>query len=208
MIIEKSTEGVFVFTNAIIYGYPTCYDFRHMKVVIGLGNPGKMYQYTRHNVGAKFVEDLAEGAVWKENKAASAKLALNSDNQVLFVLPTTYMNRSGAALTYVKKKYPKIGNEDLFVIHDDLDVALGEYKIQFGKGPHEHNGLLSLYQAWGSSAFWHIRIGIDGRMGSRDVPGQQYVLQPFSPDEVVKLENVALSLIPQVKNQLQQEYTQ
>ncbi len=178
-----------------------------MKVVIGLGNPGKMYQYTRHNVGAKFVGYLAKDETWKENATAGANLAMSADKRILYVLPTTYMNRSGQALAYIKKKYPKIGNEELFVIHDDLDIVLGEYKFQFGKGPHEHNGLLSLYQTWGSSAFWHVRIGIDGRMGARDIPGQEYVLQPFSPDEVVKLDNVALSLLPQLKNQLLQEYT-
>lgn len=173
-----------------------------MKVVIGLGNPGKNYQFTRHNVGANLVSQLAGQLVWKSNKTAQAKLTESPDKSVLYVLPTTYMNRSGESLAYIKKKYPKIQNEDLFVAHDDLDIPLGEYKIQFGKGPHEHNGLLSLYQTWGSASFWHIRIGIDGRNGSREIPGQQYVLQPFIGEEVVQLENVLLALIPQLKLKL------
>lgn len=173
-----------------------------MKVVIGLGNPGKTYQFTRHNVGANLVSQLADQLVWKSNKTAQAKLAESPDKSTLYVLPTTYMNRSGESLAYIKKKHPKIQNEDLFVAHDDLDIPLGEYKIQFGKGPHEHNGLLSLYQTWGSASFWHIRIGIDGRNGAREIPGQQYVLQPFIGDEVVRLEQVLLTLIPQLKLKL------
>lgn len=173
-----------------------------MKVVIGLGNPGKIYQFTRHNVGQTVVGSLVDQDSWKVSKSAQAKLAFNDQQNVLFAIPTTYMNQSGKVLAYLKKKYPQLHNTDLFVVHDDLDIPIGEFKIQFGKGPHEHNGLLSLYQAWGSTSFWHVRIGIDGRNGAREIPGQQYVLQPFIGDEVARLEQVLLSLIPQLKLKL------
>lgn len=173
-----------------------------MKVVIGLGNPGKIYQFTRHNVGQSVVGSLVDQDKWKVSKSAQAKLAFNDQQDVLFAISTTYMNQSGKVLTYLKKKYPQLQNTDLFVVHDDLDIPIGEFKIQFGKGPHEHNGLLSLYQAWGSSSFWHVRIGIDGRKGNRDLAGQQYVLQPFTAQEKTMINQLNLTLIPQLKLKL------
>ncbi|GAG99434.1 unnamed protein product, partial [marine sediment metagenome] len=70
-----------------------------------------------------------------------------------------------------------------FVIHDDLDLELGTYKIQFGIGPKVHNGLLSIYESLGTDRFWHVRVGIDGRGGSRNISGSDYVLGKFSPKQ-------------------------
>lgn len=169
-----------------------------MKVILGLGNPGKQYQETRHNVGARFVRAFAGDLEWKENKTAQALLAEDLTNKWLFALPQTFMNRSGETLKYLKKKHPKLESDHLFVVHDDLDIPIGEYKVQFAKGPHDHNGLFSLYQAWGSTQFWHIRIGIDGRAGMRSISGQEYVLQPLSPDERVLFEQMSLRLTPEL----------
>lgn len=173
-----------------------------MKVVIGLGNPGEKYQQTRHNIGAVVVTELAGQAIWRENKVAQANMAVSPDGSLLFVLPQTYMNRSGNSLAFIKKKYPQLVGDDLFVLHDDLDIPIGESKIQFEKGPHVHNGLTSLYQNWGSKAFWHVRIGVDGRAGIRNEPGQDYVLQSFTPEEKLLLEQMQLRLLPQLCKQL------
>ncbi len=111
-----------------------------MKVIFGLGNPGETYQRSRHNIGATIVRHLVDEAIWREITTAQALMASSQDASLLLVLPQTFMNRSGNTLSFIKKKYPQLVGEDLFVIHDDLDIPIGEFKIQFEKGPHVHNG--------------------------------------------------------------------
>ncbi len=97
------------------------------------------------------------------------------------------MNRSGTAVRSILDFYhlnPKNGLNDLYIIHDDLDIELGKYKLQLGVGPKIHHGLQSIYQALGTDQFWHVRVGIDHRFGDRSIPGEAYVLQNFTPEEI------------------------
>ena len=109
------------------------------------------------------------------------------------------MNKSGDAAGYVKKKHPKLNMNDLFIIHDDLDIKLGEYKIQKGKGPKEHKGLNSVYEKLGSKDFWHVRVGVENRDKENRIPGEKYVLQNFEKAEmdIIKktIQKVAYKLI-------------
>lgn len=176
-----------------------------MKLIIGLGNPGKNYQYTRHNVGFLFVEYLQSrheyvGTEFKFQKKHEAEL---SDSSELTLLkPQTFMNESGKAvrsyLEYYDKNW-KNNLDSLYVAHDDLDLEFGTYKIQFGKGPKVHNGLLSLYEHLHTQDFWHIRIGVDARGGERTIPGKDYVLSSFLAQEQEKL----LEIFENIKEEIQ-----
>jgi len=161
-----------------------------MKIYVGLGNPGKDYQHTRHNAGFMLVDAMAEefGLNFKFEKKFNAQLAVKRDD-IFLIKPQTFMNNSGQALRafldYLKINIqdPFSGPEDLIVAHDDLDLALGTYKLQKGTGPKEHNGLQSIYQHLGTKDFWHLRLGIDSRNGVRKIAPADYVLQVMPPEE-------------------------
>lgn len=177
------------------------------RIIIGLGNPGSQYAQTRHNVGQQFLDFAWPNLAWKFEKLGQYVCALSpAPHQAILVKPQTYMNRSGDALRFLQKKYEGMRAEQLVVVHDDLDLTLGSWKVQLGTGPHGHNGLESLYAAWGSTNFWHVRIGIDGRAGDRSIPSTAYVLQPFTPVEREKLQAVfaQIMLHPLVNSQLDQ----
>lgn len=158
-----------------------------MNIVIGLGNPGNIYKNTRHNVGFEIVHSLAEtlnSPKFTLKKKLKAEVCKVDDN--ILAVPTTYMNGSGfaakAVIDYYKKNHKK-NFENVYVVHDDLDLALGEFKVKFASGPVAHNGLLSVYQHLGTKNFWHVRVGIDGRDGDRSIEPASYVLHRFAPGE-------------------------
>lgn len=144
-----------------------------MKLLVGLGNPGAKYEQTRHNVGFMFLDYLKQ----------QHKL----DKQVQTLKPETYMNRSGIAVSRELSFY-KLQPADLMVVHDDLDLKLGEFKIQFGKGPKLHNGIESIEHSIGSKEFWRVRVGVDNRVPDNRVSGESYVLQNFTPEELLLLQ--------------------
>ncbi|MBL7036703.1 aminoacyl-tRNA hydrolase [Candidatus Microgenomates bacterium] len=139
-----------------------------MKLIIGLGNPGKKYKNNRHNVGHMVVDKLV------------GVKALKTDG---------FMNASGIFVEKQVSKY-KLHLEDLFVVFDDLDIKLGEIKIQLGKGPKDHNGLLDIYEKLGTKDFWHVRVGVENRVEDKRIPGEKYVLQDFTDEEKKVLEEV------------------
>lgn len=146
-----------------------------MKVIIGIGNPGIDYAKTRHNVGHMVVNRITSD--------------LNSKSKLLIFKSSNFMNQSGEFVSKILKKY-KCQMSDLYIIHDDLDILLGEYKIQFGRGPKDHNGLRSIDNALGTDEYWHVRVGIDNRPLDERPMGDEYVLQNFSEEEVKVIENV------------------
>lgn len=158
-----------------------------MKVIIGLGNPGEKYQHNRHNVGFMVLDSLkskldTDNLKFEMNKKFNAEI-FQTKNYIL-VKPQTFMNDSGFTVSAVCRFF-KIKYEDLYIVHDDLDIKIGNYKIQFGKGPQVHNGLLSIEQELGIDQFWNVRVGVENRevRGNKGVPGVVYSLQNFSPDE-------------------------
>ena len=163
-----------------------------MKLIVGLGNPGEKYSESRHNTGFVVLDKLAQELGIKNYELSKKFQSLITKNpSLIFAKPQTFMNDSGIAVSSLAAFY-KLPATDIFVIHDDLDIKLGEYKIQKGKGPREHNGLLSIYEKLGHKDFWHVRVGIDNREVSNvskvsQVPnvmsGQDYVLQKFSEEE-------------------------
>lgn len=153
-----------------------------MKIIIGLGNPGPEYQNTRHNAGVMLVDKLAERMQsaygWRKFYGA---MIFKTDDLWLVKSKDVFMNESGRLLQGLPEG-------DLYVAHDDLDIKLGEYKIQKGRGPKEHNGVKSIENVLKTKDFWRIRIGIE----NRQVPigGETYVLQTFSVEEKGVLEGV------------------
>lgn len=159
-----------------------------MKLFVGLGNPGKAYENSRHNVGAGFIDYIAQTANLNfENKFKGkfTDLTIN-DEKVLLLKPETYMNKSGDAVSELVNFY-KISPEEIYIVFDDLDILQGDYKIQVGKYPKIHNGVNDVIRKIGTDKINFIRIGVDARSQlERDfIKGSDYVLQKtdfdFSP---------------------------
>lgn len=138
-----------------------------MKLIIGLGNPGEKYKDTRHSVGHMLIEQLS-----KIPQLQGVKI-FKSDK---------FMNDSGAFVLKTLNTY-KVQPDSLYVVHDDLDIKLGEYKIQFGKGPKDHNGLKDTYDKLDTKGFWHVRVGVENREVLGIPRGEDYVLQDFTSEE-------------------------
>lgn len=167
-----------------------------MKVIVGLGNPGEKYQYNRHNVGFMVVEELQrsldsarDDGEFVFSKKFNAEIILTKE--YIFAKPQTFMNESGVSVAKICQFY-KIKLTDLYIVHDDLDIKIGNYKIQHGKGPQVHNGLLSIEEKLGTDQFWNVRVGVENRevRGNKGIPGVVYSLQNFSSEEKKIVEGV------------------
>jgi PTH1 family peptidyl-tRNA hydrolase len=169
-----------------------------MKLLVGLGNPETRYLHTRHNAGFLFVDyyqSQQQTTPFLEQKKFFS--SISKGDEIILAKPLTYMNKSGQAVSSLINFY-HIDLNDLIVAHDDLDLALGSFKLQLGTGPKIHNGLNSIYQQLASKQFWHLRIGVDSRNGDRSIPGTDYVLQNFSPAEFKILDEVFSQAIKQI----------
>lgn len=159
-----------------------------MKLVIGLGNPEPKYSKTRHNTGFMVVDVLQE---------------LKPPRQVVVKRSAAFMNESGKYVRNLVEKYA-ISPDGLYVVHDDLDLPLGSFKIQLGKGPKDHNGLKSIDNALGTNRYWHVRMGIENRDPNNRIDGYDYVLEDFSKSEkeiVDKtIEDLCKKLVTLLKN--------
>ncbi|MBI5045453.1 MAG: aminoacyl-tRNA hydrolase [Candidatus Niyogibacteria bacterium] len=164
-------------------------------IIVGLGNPGKEYENTRHNTGrifALFFAKYAEAENFVFNKKLNAETAEGaiSKEKFLIALPNTYMNKSGSAIkplvTSVKKA------KDLIVIHDDLDIPSGRFKISFGKNSGGHKGVESIMRAIKTKDFTRIRVGISPKKkpsGEKNV--EKLILGKFTPAETAELKKLA-----------------
>lgn len=153
-----------------------------MKIVVGLGNPGREYALTRHNVGFMTADKLAERwgvASWRERFNAVVG-EYRGDDTVLLVKPQTYMNLSGRAVAALVNWY-KLAPADLLVIYDDLDLPAGKLRLRSAGGAGGHRGIESILYELGSDAFARVRIGI-GRP-PEFMETADYVLSRFSKEE-------------------------
>ena len=150
-----------------------------MKLVVGLGNPGEKYAGTRHNVGFVVVDRLVGEEEFKMEKKFKSEIVRMGE--VLVAKPQSFMNKSGDVVSEVVRFY-KVETDDLWVIHDDLDIRLGSYKVQKGVGPKVHNGVGNIEERLGENEFWRVRVGVDNRE-SREVSGEEYVLGKFRSSE-------------------------
>jgi PTH1 family peptidyl-tRNA hydrolase len=183
-----------------------------MKLVVGLGNPGEKYKNNRHNVGFMTLDRLVEqisnfqvpclrrraisnefsNSNFQNSKKQQAEVLKMGD--LILAKPTTFMNSSGIAVKKLTSFYCLMPSA-LYVIHDDLDILLGEYKIEFAHGPKLHNGVYSIEQSLKTKDFWRVRVGVDNRDSENRIPGEEYVLQNFSQEEKVVLDQVIERLV-------------
>jgi PTH1 family peptidyl-tRNA hydrolase len=145
-----------------------------MKLIVGLGNPGDKYKNNRHNVGYILVDKLVFNKTLKGTPAKNTNVFMNSSGEVVKKMCAQY----------------GIDTPELWVIHDDLDIPLGSYKIQKGKGPKLHYGISSIEKELNSSDFWRVRVGVDNRISGYRIPGEEYVLQDFNKEEREILDKV------------------
>ena len=152
-------------------------------VIAGLGNPGKKYHYTRHNVGFLVVDILAEKyniSVTQIKHKALIGTGTIEDKKIILVKPQTYMNNSGESLIEVVEWY-KVPLEQLIVIYDDMDLPLGKLRIRAKGSSGTHNGMKSVIYHLQSENFPRIRVGIDKKPEELDTI--DYVLGKFTEDE-------------------------
>lgn len=152
-------------------------------IIVGLGNPGKEYIDTRHNVGFLVVEKLVacrRGRRWKDEFG----VRWSKIDGWWIIEPRQYMNASGPTLRYFfdRKKLAVPPADVLIVIHDDLDFPLGEFHEQSNRSAAGHNGVQSIIDALGTKNFTRLRLGI-GRGRDLNLPAEEYVLQRFTPAE-------------------------
>ncbi|HAM37688.1 MAG: Peptidyl-tRNA hydrolase [candidate division WS6 bacterium GW2011_GWC2_36_7] len=170
-----------------------------MKLIVGLGNPGKEYENTRHNAGFFFVDALREKFLyqntlfpteWRTEDTFKSDIAFIKDGSKIVAIlqkPSTFMNLSGEAVSKIIKKFDIESSNDLILAHDDLDIQLGEFKIQKGKSPLGHNGVLNVEEHLGIKDFKRVRIGVENR-ADKNIPGLDYVLMKFKKEELLTLE--------------------
>lgn len=189
-------------------------------IIVGLGNPGSEYENTRHNAGRMILEafakanDFSEFAFDKKLKALISEGKVGS-SKVLLVEPETFMNKSGDALKQIKdlpagkaglrfkiqgKGKDKINEvTNLAVIHDDLDIPFGEFKISWNKSSGGHRGVESIIKAVKTQAFTRIRMGIAAsasavKKSQDEALVNKVILGKFKPDELVELKKLAKSI--------------
>lgn len=149
-----------------------------MYLIVGLGNPGKEYEHTRHNFGFRVLDLLSGAEQWQTKKDLNQFIKLAD---VVLAKPETFMNKSGQAVKDLLRYYP---DAELVVVHDELDLPLGSIKIQKNVSSAGHNGVQSIIDELSTKDFIRIRLGIDNRgPGSQITDPDQYVLQKFSEAE-------------------------
>ncbi|MFA5134090.1 MAG: aminoacyl-tRNA hydrolase [Patescibacteria group bacterium] len=159
-----------------------------MKLIIGLGNPGKKYGKTRHNLGfmaVDFLQKKLEAPEFKLNKKLAAEIS--KSGKIILAKPQTFMNLSGGAAIKLLSFY-KLTADDILIIHDDIDLEFGKIKEGKNHGAAGHNGVKSIIELLGTKDFNRLRIGV-GRP-PENIPPEDYVLQNFSSEELKQLPKI------------------
>lgn len=150
-----------------------------MKLIVGLGNPGEEYINTRHNVGFMVIDNICEGNKYSKKFNGYYFKTIINDENVIFLKPLSYMNLSGDVVVKYKNYY-KVKNEDILVIHDDLDLPLGSAKLKFGSNSGGDNGVKSIINRLNTNLFCQYKIGISN---NKEMNTKDYVLGKFNNAE-------------------------
>jgi len=152
-----------------------------MILLVGLGNPGRRYQTTRHNIGFQVLDRLAASLklTWTVAARDHALVALMS--KLVLAKPETFMNESGVAVSALMRR-GRLKPQQLWVVSDDLDLALGKIRVRHTGSAGGHNGLASIIERVGSADFHRVRIGIGSNREAGE-SAESYVLKSFTPDE-------------------------
>jgi peptidyl-tRNA hydrolase, PTH1 family len=173
-----------------------------IRLIVGLGNPGREYETTRHNAGFWWVDNLAAGkgvalAMEKKFHGLAARLSA-AGREVWLLEPQTFMNRSGQGVAALAHFY-KMAPEEILVVHDELDLPPGTARLKQGGGHGGHNGLKDIIAHLGTPNFWRLRLGI-GHPGDREEV-VNYVLNPPRREEQELIEAAlekGLAVVPQL----------
>lgn len=191
-----------------------------MLLIIALGNPGKEYEKTRHNAGFIMIDRIKEAydfPDFKFEKKFSAEISISTfpplppgedvrrtgegnikdSRKTILAKPQTFMNNSGVPVKAVLDFY-KLAPEDLIVIHDDIDIEIGKYKISRDSGSAGHNGVADIIEKLGTQNFKRIRIGIANDKLRTQIDPADFVLQKFSNDELDKIEKVLENILKEI----------
>ncbi len=155
------------------------YNPEEITLVVGLGNPSEELAHTYHNVGMLSVTALVDGAAF--TPASTGTFAYAKVGDVSYVQPLVFMNESGVAVRDALH-YFNASPSQLLIIHDDADIPVGQYRLQFGRGEAGHHGVASVTKQIHTSEFWRLRIGIEQRvpiLGTRR-KAETFVLKPIS----------------------------
>jgi PTH1 family peptidyl-tRNA hydrolase len=152
-------------------------------LVVGLGNPGREYASTRHNVGFMVADEIASrhGGAWRSKFSGEVADVRLDGARLALLKPQTYMNESGRSVAAAAKFY-KVDPEDLLAVHDEVDLELGRLQARLGGGLAGHNGLRSLAAALGTPEFIRLRVGVGRPERGDPRPVADWVLSPFAPD--------------------------
>lgn len=176
-----------------------------MKLIVGLGNPGKQYENTRHNAGF-----LAVDFFLKDHQAITCQGKFNAqiceyhENgiKVFFIKPQSFMNLSGEVVQEIASFYKVDATQDILVIHDEKDLPFGAIKEAKDSGSAGHNGVQNIIDQIGTKDFSRVRIGVESREENSPLPTDVFVLQPFNTDELTTLET---KIFPEI-NKLIEEF--
>ena len=169
-----------------------------MKLIIGLGNPGEEYKKTRHNAGFLTMDKIADDFQFPVSSSkfnAEISQGIIANEKTILAKPQTFMNNSGQAVKAILDYY-KIKSEDIIIIHDDLDIPLGEYKISKNKNSGGHKGVQSIIDYLGTKDFTRIRIGI--AIENKKTPTEKFVLERFGEEEMEIVEGVIEEIVRKI----------
>ena len=161
-------------------------------LIAGLGNPGKKYAHTRHNVGFVFADYFFEKfheefgfSDWKLDKKLKSEISIGKigKEKIILLKPQTFMNLSGEAVAAAKKYY-KVKIDNIIIAHDDIDLLLGKYKISVASSSAGHNGAQNIIDILGTKNFGRLRIGTENRTDKTKIPTEEYVLGKFTAAEM------------------------
>lgn len=164
-----------------------------MILIVGLGNPGKKYENTRHNLGFMVVDEFLrkitpiKKTVWKESKKFNSLVAKVGD--MILVKPLTFVNASGFAVKKLVDFY-QVEPEDIWVVHDDVDLPLGKMKIRLGGAAAGHHGVESIIDKLGADRFVRFRLGIGHTGRGADELVERYVLREFDVNEKTEVKGM------------------
>ena len=179
-----------------------------MKLIVGLGNPGEKYETTRHNLGFIILDHLLKDLKsvnqdkWKDNPKLKSEIFIldwqpkeEESKKIILAKPKTYMNNSGMAVSTISSFY-KITPDDIWIVHDELDLPLGAMKIRLGGSGAGHHGVESIIKALGTDKFWRFRMGIGASKNHDEIARhkfkntEDFVLDRFKTHETRKVKHL------------------
>ena len=166
------------------------------KVLVGLGNPGSRYAHTRHNAGWLWLDAQFGTEGYEFNKYGNYEFKHSSKDGDNFIIvkPQTFMNASGAAASYALRQFG-ITASQLIVVHDEVDLEIGEFKYSCGRGDGGHNGIKSITKLLGTNEYCRLRLGVRPAEASPQTKADTYVLNRFRDNELELLNQISLSSI-------------